>query len=135
MDSAWDRIERELARRKKGLQWLADQMTYTLQRVQNWKTRGVPKSAYPDVAAAFGESIDWVAGVAEPKWRGGGVPAEHWRAVADEVATQLDAQGALVQARVFLETVDLMAEAIQPDTQPEERAATVTRHLRLIARR
>jgi hypothetical protein len=69
MKDAWDRVERELARRKLGQQWLADKLGYTIQRVQNWKTRGIPKSAFPEVAAALNESADWVAGTAEPKWK------------------------------------------------------------------
>jgi SOS-response transcriptional repressor LexA len=65
MDATWTRIEEELARRGRGWQWLADQMGMKIQRVQNWKTRGVPKGAYPDLAAALGKTMDWVAGIAD----------------------------------------------------------------------
>ena len=67
VNAAWHLVEAELAHRKKGLQWLATKLECTIQRVQNWTTRGIPVSAYPEVAAAFGESIDWVAGLAPPR--------------------------------------------------------------------
>jgi hypothetical protein len=66
---AWERVSAELERRGLGLAWLADKMECSIQRVQNWTTRGIPKGAYGDVAAALGESIDWIAGRAPPKWR------------------------------------------------------------------
>jgi hypothetical protein len=49
------------------MQWLADKLGYSVQRVHNWKVRGLPRSAYPEVAAVFKESIDWVAGRAGPR--------------------------------------------------------------------
>ncbi len=63
MDAAWGRIQGELTRRGKGLQWLANELGSPIQRVQNWTTRGVPKGAYPEIAAALGKSIDWLAGM------------------------------------------------------------------------
>lgn len=50
-------------------QWLAERLTdvgekeYTIQRVQNWKTRGIPKGEYETLATALGKTLDWVAGV------------------------------------------------------------------------
>jgi hypothetical protein len=61
-----------MQRRGKGLLWLADALStpdavYTIQRVQNWTTRGLPRKEFPAVAVALGESSDWVAGLAGPK--------------------------------------------------------------------
>ncbi len=67
MNQAWTLVEAELTHRRKGPQWLADALGFTIQRVQNWKTRGVPANAFPAVAAAFGESVEWISGVAPPK--------------------------------------------------------------------
>jgi hypothetical protein len=62
MGRDWKQFQEELDRRGKGLQWLADRMGCSIQRVQNWTTRGVPRGAYPELAAALGQTIDWVAG-------------------------------------------------------------------------
>lgn len=71
VDTAWERVESEVKRQYKGdapLQWLADRLGYTIQRVQNWKSRGIPRDAWYDIAVGLGVSIDWIAGlVDEPK--------------------------------------------------------------------
>jgi hypothetical protein len=59
----WVRFQAELDRQGKGLQWLANRMGCSIQRVQNWTTRGVPKGAFPELAAALDKSVDWVAGL------------------------------------------------------------------------
>ena len=69
MNRPWQQFADELERRAKPLQWLATRLSCSIQRVQNWTTRGVPRAAFPEVAEAFGESIDWVAGLAPPKWQ------------------------------------------------------------------
>lgn len=71
MDTAWERVESEVKRQYKGdapLQWLADKLGYSIQRVQNWKARGIPRDAWYDIAVSLSISIDWVAGlVDEPR--------------------------------------------------------------------
>jgi hypothetical protein len=63
MSDVWDRINNELLRRGKNWQWLADQTDYSIQRLQNWKTRGVPTGSYALLAEKLNRSIDWVAGL------------------------------------------------------------------------
>lgn len=60
--SAWERIDAELKRRGRNWQWLADEMGYTIQRLQNWKTRGVPRNEHGAIADALEKSTDWVSG-------------------------------------------------------------------------
>jgi hypothetical protein len=67
--AAWSRVDVELKRRGVGLTWLADAMGSSIQRVQNWTTRGLPPKAYGEVAAALDETLDWIAGLSSPKWR------------------------------------------------------------------
>lgn len=69
MDPVWTRIDSELKARGKGPQWLADEIGYSIQRVHNWKSRGVPPSAFADVAAALGWSIDRLLGGGESESR------------------------------------------------------------------
>ena len=65
-NDAWRRVAAELERRGKTPQWLADRLRFSPQRVHNWQSRGLPASAYVEVAYALGRSVDWVAGAAEP---------------------------------------------------------------------
>jgi len=60
--TAWQRVNAELKRRGKGIQWLADQAGWKIQRVQNWSKRGVPQEVFPEIAMVLNKSIDWVAG-------------------------------------------------------------------------
>lgn len=65
MDS-WARVYRLLKQRKQSMQWLADQLGYSKQRVAMWKARGaIPAAEHAAVAAAIGKSVDWVAGLTE----------------------------------------------------------------------
>jgi len=84
--SVWVRVLEEAGRHAKGReqQWLVEQLTsvkasdepdYTIQRVHNWATRGVPKREYPALALALGKSIDWVAGH-EPRERKAAAPQQ-----------------------------------------------------------
>lgn len=67
----WDRVmgEATLQARERPQQWLADRLSevgpkrYTIQRIQNWKVRGIPRGEYPSIALAIGRSSDWVAGM------------------------------------------------------------------------
>jgi len=59
----WKRIEHELALHNRTPKWLATQLGWKIQRITNWKMRGVPKSTWPDIAIALGKTIDWVAGL------------------------------------------------------------------------
>lgn len=68
MDTAWERVESEVKRQYKGdaqLQWLADKLGYSIQRLQNWKSRGIPRDAWYDIAVSLSVSIDWIAGLVE----------------------------------------------------------------------
>jgi len=38
----WENINAELERRRLGWQWLADRLEMSIQRVGNWKDRGIP---------------------------------------------------------------------------------------------
>ena len=97
MDQVWDRLDAELKRRKKNWSWLSTRLGYSRARCANWKVRGVPLAEYPALAVAFGESADWVAGVAEPRGSDGAEPspmaarlAQEFDAIGDSAA-QLDA--------------------------------------------
>jgi hypothetical protein len=65
-DPVWRRVNEELDLRGRGWQWLADKIDSTIQRVQNWKTRGIPSRAHQDVANALGWTIDRLLGVTGP---------------------------------------------------------------------
>src|SRR6185369_4849102 len=84
MGRPWKQFQDELDRRGKNLKWLADQLGSPIQRVHNWTTRGVPKGAYPEVAAAFDESLDWVAGLAPTRRRPPGEWDDDTKAFAAE---------------------------------------------------
>ena len=57
MESAWHRVIALAEKRAPGraVAWLAEQLGYEIQRVQNWKTRGVPRAEYPLIAERLGE--------------------------------------------------------------------------------
>jgi lambda repressor-like predicted transcriptional regulator len=67
--SPWDIVTAELSRRGKNLTWLADELGTSLQRVQNWKTRGIPSGQFRAVASALGVTVDQLEGL---------VPIEGW---------------------------------------------------------
>ena len=60
----WQRVQDELDARGRGLKWLADALDTSVQRVQNWKARGLPPGAQLEVAVALNRSLDWLAGIA-----------------------------------------------------------------------
>lgn len=72
MDEVWQRIDSELKARKKSWAWLYNELGYNRARVHNWKARGVPRAEFASIAVAMGESVDWVAGLGEPKRRSDG---------------------------------------------------------------
>lgn len=59
----YDRIMQELADRGLDVKWFAKQLGGTVNRVLNWKVRGVPESKYKAIAIALDKPIDWVAGL------------------------------------------------------------------------
>jgi hypothetical protein len=67
----WHRVDRELTRRKDLRQspgtWgeLGHSLQVTKQVVHNWKTRGVPKPLYPDIAALLGWTVDQLIGLSD----------------------------------------------------------------------
>lgn len=97
MDPVWDRLDAELKRRKRNWSWLATRLGYSRARCANWKARGIPLAEYPALAVAFGESADWVAGVAEARGTGGAEPSPMAARLAQEFdqigdsSAQLDA--------------------------------------------
>lgn len=67
MTTTWDRLERLLSTRhpRRGWAWLAEQLGVSVQRVQNWKTRGVPAAAVPDIAIKLSVSTDYLFGLSD----------------------------------------------------------------------
>lgn len=63
----WDRLNNELNRRKLGWQWVANGLNFDIQRVHNWKSRGIPAMHLRALADLFGETVDWIEGLAEHK--------------------------------------------------------------------
>ena len=64
----WEIINAELKRRKLGWKWLADRLEVSIQRVQNWKTRGVPARHYRAIAEVLQTlTIDEIEGVTADK--------------------------------------------------------------------
>lgn len=61
MQTVWQRIEAELRRRGRTDQWLADELGYSKQRVNNWSRRGVPATEHSNLARVLGKTLDWVA--------------------------------------------------------------------------
>lgn len=61
MDEVWNRIDQELARRRKTWQWLYTSLGYSKGRVNNWSRRGIPAKEHQVLADLLGKSIDWVA--------------------------------------------------------------------------
>jgi hypothetical protein len=84
--AVWGRVDRELTRRKSARlspsSWadLGHSLGASKQTIHNWKTRGIPKQIYPDVAAQLGWSVDQLLGIADaPKTATSPVVAEHQR--------------------------------------------------------
>jgi SOS-response transcriptional repressor LexA len=59
----YQRIQNELDRRNLRWQWVADGLGFEIQRVHNWKSRGVPAMHYRAVADLLGYTIDWIEGL------------------------------------------------------------------------
>lgn len=63
----WHRIDNELIRRRLGWQWIANALGFDIQRVQNWKNRGVPARQYRAIADALGVTVDWIEGLQDAR--------------------------------------------------------------------
>lgn len=61
----WERIDNELNRRKLGWQWVANGLNFDIQRVHNWKARGIPATHFRAIAELFGATVDWLEGIEE----------------------------------------------------------------------
>lgn len=61
----WQRIDNELTRRRLGWQWIANGLGFDIQRVHNWKARGVPAMHFRAIADLLGKTIDWIEGLPE----------------------------------------------------------------------
>ena len=59
----WQRINKELLRKQKNWQWLANGLGMEIQRVHNWKARGVPAMHYRAIADLLGVTVDWIEGI------------------------------------------------------------------------
>ena len=63
----WERLDNELDRRKLGWQWVANGLHFDIQRVHNWKSRGVPAMHFRAIADLFSVTVDWIEGLEEKK--------------------------------------------------------------------
>lgn len=61
----WERLDNELNRRKLGWQWVANGLHFDIQRVHNWKSRGIPPMHFRAIADLFGVTVDWIEGLEE----------------------------------------------------------------------
>lgn len=117
VDETWARIRDEIAKRDDGrgreTVWLAQRLQVRIQRIQNWKTRGVPSSALVDIAAALGWSVNQVLGLADPPTRW---PFETIR--PDDMAKLTPRQAAMVEIAVVREL-----ERIAASGKPQDKAA------------
>lgn len=68
--SPWEVIEGAMARRRpqRDQAWLAVQLGIGEQAITNWKTRGVPKGRYLEIADLLGLTVKQVAGQEPPPW-------------------------------------------------------------------
>lgn len=64
-DDIYTRVRAEVERQGKTMDWLAAQIGVQPPAVSMWRTRGVPRSQYPGIAIALGQSVEWVMGEAE----------------------------------------------------------------------
>ena len=123
------RIKAEAERRAPGRwqQWLTDRLSdvspqpYTIQRLQNWKARGVPRAEYPSLALALGRSVDWVAGMEAPPPRTGANASDDdiIAALRDMPAAEREAfrSQILARAEVFRAYLrEVRGEAPEPTT-------------------
>lgn len=56
----WERLTRELRRRRKKLVQLAEGINVSRQTLNNWRDRGIPPARLHDCAAYLGRSVDWL---------------------------------------------------------------------------
>lgn len=102
-DPIWTRIEAELASRGKNQAWLARRLGFSSERITNWKRRGsVPTDQHQAIATVFGESVDWLLGLAPPRMsdpdklsRMALKIAQEFDTIADD-SRQLDAFAAII---------------------------------------
>lgn len=117
MSRPWKQFQDELDRRGKSLRWLAERLNSDVRRVHNWKERGVPRGAWPELAAAFGESIDWVAGLAPARRRPPGEWDEDTKAFATEYQ-MLDMDERKMLRRLFDAVKDSPRGIVPPSERP-----------------
>jgi phage repressor protein C with HTH and peptisase S24 domain len=60
--NVWERVDRELSRRRLDWPWLYKQLAVSKQTAHNWHKRGVPASRYQDIADALQVTMDWLVG-------------------------------------------------------------------------
>jgi hypothetical protein len=56
----WERLTRELRRRRKKLVQFAEGIGVSRQTLNNWRDRGIPSSRLHDCAAYLGRSVEWL---------------------------------------------------------------------------
>jgi hypothetical protein len=66
----WEVIQLALAHKTppRNMQWLADQLSMSIQAVSNWKGRGVPARHYREIASALGITVDQLEGLERLPW-------------------------------------------------------------------
>lgn len=62
----WTRVDNELAQIKKDWKWLAGQLSIDqIQRVNHWKSRGIPAKYYTQIENVLKKPARWIAGDAD----------------------------------------------------------------------
>jgi hypothetical protein len=118
MHPSWKRIDAELTARGRSITWLAQRMESSVQRVYNWQSRGIPASAYPELAEALGKSIDWVAGKDEDEPSG----ASGLSPMAMKLAVEFDRiKDDAAQLAAFAHIIGVIARASGSASAPPPR--------------
>jgi hypothetical protein len=116
-DEAWTRIVDCIGQKPDGkgreVAWLAAKLKMKIQRVNNWKTRGVPASCLVDIASALGWSVNQVLGLAEP--------ASMWpfETISAERLARLTARQAAMLELVALKELERIEEQTKPPAAGE----------------
>lgn len=63
----YERVASWLAEHGKTWKWLGAQCDLKQTQMSNWASRGIPASHYKAIAAAMGQSVDWLCGRTDAK--------------------------------------------------------------------
>jgi hypothetical protein len=61
----YERVQSWLAEHGKSWKWLGAQCDLKQTQMSNWGSRGIPATHYKAIAAAMGQSVDWLCGRAD----------------------------------------------------------------------